>query len=430
MYISPQSKNSLRNKFLRSKDKEKEKKEEGNTPLSQKIYNQKRNSKLLQSKNLISRNIDYIKINTHKVLIRNKSNIDQSIKLASNENSLIKNDENLLNRTKNLFHYRPDIYTPKNSKNQSSTNIYIKSKNEKNNFNLPQKNIINNGRKTNVFLKNFFNNDSTKDKYDSGKNIRNKIFSFPVSPKDNKNNTGLNSNKHYNLKDNNNMINSFFQAKKPDIGFKNFSSNSSTNIFNSNNESNNDVHLNSYNHIKTSQVKINFISKIQKRQKNKNKSNMNVIDLNNKNFGTYFKNIYYNNSKYINGNDIKGHRNNNNYILINHLLLNDINITGNNADKIMDKAESPKIKPKTSRNEKINNNNKLKEELFFSNNDNIKSDNYINLSESNIKGENDDMKKKIKFYKIKNNGNISPEETHFNTVDYLQKVKISKYNMK
>lgn len=430
MYISPQSKNSLRNKFLRSKDKEKEKKEEGNTPLSQKIYNQKRNSKLLQSKNLISRNIDYIKINTHKVLIRNRSNIDQSIKLASNENSLIKNDENLLNRTKNLFHYRPDIYTPKNSKNQSSTNIYIKSKNEKNNFNLPQKNIINNGRKTNVFLKNFFNNDSTKDKYDSGKNIRNKIFSFPVSPKDNKNNTGLNSNKHYNLKDNNNMINSFFQAKKPDIGFKNFSSNSSTNIFNSNNESNNDVHLNSYNHIKTSQVKINFISKIQKRQKNKNKSNMNVIDLNNKNFGTYFKNIYYNNSKYINGNDIKGHRNNNNYILINHLLLNDINITGNNADKIMDKAESPKIKPKTSRNEKINNNNKLKEELFFSNNDNIKSDNYINLSESNIKGENDDMKKKIKFYKIKNNGNISPEETHFNTVDYLQKVKISKYNMK
>lgn len=430
MYISPQSKNSLRNKFLRSKDKEKEKKEEGNTPLSQKIYNQKRNSKLLQSKNLISRNIDYIKINTHKVLIRNRSNIDQSIKLASNENSLIKNDENLLNRTKNLFHYRPDIYTPKNSKNQSSTNIYIKSKNEKNNFNLPQKNIINNGRKTNVFLKNFFNNDSTKDKYDSGKNIRNKIFSFPVSPKDNKNNTGLNSNKHYNLKDNNNMINSFFQAKKPDIGFKNFSSNSSTNIFNSNNESNNDVHLNSYNHIKTSQVKINFISKIQKRQKNKNKSNMNVIDLNNKNFGTYFKNIYYNNSKYINGNDIKGHRNNNNYILINHLLLNDINITGNNADKIMDKVESPKIKPKTSRNEKINNNNKLKEELFFSNNDNIKSDNYINLSESNIKGENDDMKKKIKFYKIKNNGNISPEETHFNTVDYLQKVKISKYNMK
>lgn len=430
MYISPQSKNSLRNKFLRSKDKEKEKKEEGNTPLSQKIYNQKRNSKLLQSKNLISRNIDYIKINTHKVLIRNRSNIDQSIKLASNENSLIKNDENLLNRTKNLFHYRPDIYTPKNSKNQSSTNIYIKSKNEKNNFNLPQKNIINNGRKTNVFLKNFFNNDSTKDKYDSGKNIRNKIFSFPVSPKDNKNNTGLNSNKHYNLKDNNNMINSFFQAKKPDIGFKNFSSNSSTNIFNSNNESNNDVHLNSYNHIKTSQVKINLISKIQKRQKNKNKSNMNVIDLNNKNFGTYFKNIYYNNSKYINGNDIKGHRNNNNYILINHLLLNDINITGNNADKIMDKAESPKIKPKTSRNEKINNNNKLKEELFFSNNDNIKSDNYINLSESNIKGENDDMKKKIKFYKIKNNGNISPEETHFNTVDYLQKVKISKYNMK
>lgn len=430
MYISPQSKNSLRNKFLRSKDKEKEKKEEGNTPLSQKIYNQKRNSKLLQSKNLISRNIDYIKINTHKVLIRNRSNIDQSIKLASNENSLIKNDENLLNRTKNLFHYRPDIYTPKNSKNQSSTNIYIKSKNEKNNFNLPQKNIINNGRKTNVFLKNFFNNDSTKDKYDSGKNIRNKIFSFPVSPKDNKNNTGLNSNKHYNLKDNNNMINSFFQAKKPDIGFKNFSSNSSTNIFNSNNESNNDVHLNSYNHIKTSQVKINFISKIQKRQKNKNKSNMNVIDLNNKNFGTYFKNIYYNNSKYINGNDIKGHRNNNNYILINHLLLNDINITGNNADKIMDKAESPKIKPKTSRNEKINNNNKLKEEFFFSNNDNIKSDNYINLSESNIKGENDDMKKKIKFYKIKNNGNISPEETHFNTVDYLQKVKISKYNMK
>ena len=181
MYISPQSKNEINLKFYnnnekdKDKDKENESKEKDKKPLSQKLFNQKKYIKILPTKKLISRNNDYIKKNTHKVMIRNKSNMEHSIKFQSNDNSILKNDDNLTNKTKNLLNYRSEIYTPKHSKDQSSNNIYNKSKNENSNLNLKQKNFINNARKNNIFLKKFFESESTKDKNDALKNSKSKI---------------------------------------------------------------------------------------------------------------------------------------------------------------------------------------------------------------------------------------------------------------
>ena len=440
MYISPTSKNEINPsiKFYKNdeKDKDKESKEKDTTSLSQKLFNQKRYIKILPTKKLISRNNDYIKKNTHKVMIRNKSNMEHSIKFQSNDNSIIKNYDNLTNRTKkNLLNYRSEIYTPKHSKDQSSNNLYNKSKNETTNLNLKQKNFINNARKNNIFLKNFFESESTKDKNDALKNTKNKIFSFPVSPNNKKNS----NNKIYpknDLNSNDKMVKSFIHNKKHEIGFKNFSSNSSLNIFNnSNNETKIDKKLNSYNNIKKDEININLISKIQKDIKNKNKTHFNVINVNNKNIGSYLKKIYYKNNKYFNQNNEKNNNrnnNNNNYILINHLLLNDINITGNSTGNIIDK-NLEKLKPKSSRNEKLKNNNEQKERIYFSNNENndiMNHDCYISLSETNINYEGLDIKKKINFYKTKYNEYISPEETHFKAVDFIQKVEISKYNIK
>ena len=437
MYISPQSKNEINPKFYnnnekdKNKDKENESKEKDKKPLSQKLFNQKKYIKILPTKKLISRNNDYIKKNTHKVMIRNKSNMEHSIKFQSNDNSILKNDDNLTNKTKNLLNYCSEIYTPKHSKDQSSNNIYNKSKNENSNLNLKQKNFINNARKNNIFLKKFFESESTKDKNDALKNSKSKIFSFPVSPKNKKNNNKIYPNNDLNSNDK--MIKSFIQTKKHEIGFKNFSSNSSLNIFNNNkNDSKVDTKLNSYNNIKKDEINVNLISKIQKDNKNKNKTNFNVININNKNIDSYLKKIYYKNNKYFNQNNEKNNRNNNNYILINHLLLNDINITGNNNGNIIEK-NLEKLKPKSSRNEKFKNNNDQKERIYLSNNDNnvnMNHDYYISLSETNINCEGLDIKKKIKFFKTKYNENISPEETHFKAVDFIQKVEISKYNIK
>jgi hypothetical protein len=276
MYICPQSKNEINPKFYnnnekdKNKDKENESKEKDKKPLSQKLFNQKKYIKILPTKKLISRNNDYIKKNTHKVMIRNKSNMEHSIKFQSNDNSILKNDDNLTNKTKNLLNYRSEIYTPKHSKDQSSNNIYNKSKNENSNLNLKQKNFINNARKNNIFLKKFFESESTKDKNDALKNSKSKIFSFPVSPKNKKNNNKIYLNNDLNSNDK--MIKSFIQTKKHEIGFKNFSSNSSLNIFNnSKNDSKVDAKLNSHNNIKKDEININLISKIQKDNKNKKK---------------------------------------------------------------------------------------------------------------------------------------------------------------
>ena len=427
MYISPQPKNEINPNFYnnnekdKDKDKENESKEKDKKPLSQKLFNQKKYIKILPTKKLISRNNDYIKKNTHKVMIRNKSNMEHSIKFQSNDNSILKNDDNLTNKTKNLLNYRSEIYTPKHSKDQSSNNIYNKSKNENSNLNLKQKNFINNARKNNIFLKKFFESESTKDKIDALKNSKSKIFSFPVSPKNKKNNNKIYLNNDLNSNDK--MIKSFIQTKKHEIGFKNFSSNSSLNIFNnSKKDSKFDTKLNSYNNIKKDEINVNLISKIQKDNKNKNKTHFNVININNKNIDSYLKKIYYKNNKYFNQNNEK---NNNNYILINHLLLNDKNITGNNNGNIIEK-NLEKLKPKSSRNEKFKNNNDQKERIYLSNNVNMNHDYYISLSETNINCEGLDIKKKIKFFKTKYNENISPEETHFKAVDFIQKFEIIK----
>ena len=436
MYISPISKNAIRNKFFPHKEIEKEKEKEDNDKksLSKILYNQKKYVKMLPTKKLVSRNIDYFKRNPNKIMMRNKSNIEQSIKFASNDNSIFKNEDNFMNRTKNLISYNSEIYTPKHNKNQSSTSIFKKTKYENNNnYNQKQQNKnMTNSRKNNYLIKNFLNNDLAKEKKDPQN--KNKIFSFPASPKNNKNNTKIFSNINNDM-NNNKIIKSFMLSQKPDISFHNFSSNSSMNIFKSkNHDTNNDIKINSYynnSSRRKNEMNINLVS--QSKKTNKTKVDYDFININNKNIGAYLKKVYFNNGKY--NKDIKEKNNrNNNYILINHLLLNDINITGNNSGNIVNEnMGNSKYKPKTSRNVDASKNISSKEKMYPPKNDNnnninndiIQSDNYLNLSETNINSENLDIKKKIDFYKTKANFNNSPEENHFDTVKFLQRMKLS-----
>ena len=430
MHISPVSKTCIRTKFFnnkeKEKDKEKEKKDIEKKSLSKILYSQKKYIKMVSTQKLISRNIDYIKKNSYKVMLRNKSNMEHSIKFGSNENSINKNEENLINRTKNLINYNSDIYTPKHNKHNSTTNVYNQSKKELRNNNIAnisqqKPNIINNARKNNLFIKNLINKESTRDKNDI--QIKNKIFSFPVSPKNNNNdNFYSNLDNEYNRSK---MVKTFMLSQKPDIPFKNFSSNSSLNIFSNSNiinqELNNDSNINSNNN--------------SKKYKNKNKGNFNMLNFNNKNLGAYLKKIYFNNTK-LNKENLEKNNRNNNYILINHLLLNDINITGNNnGNLINENLEISKYKPKTSRNDKNLKYVSYKEKIYslnnenhFGNNDFINGDNYINMSETNC--ENLDIKKKMEIYKSRCKDNNSPEENHFNTISFLQNMKVSNNNLK
>jgi hypothetical protein len=439
MHISPLSKTSIRTKFFNNKDKEKEKEREKEKKdiekksLSKILYSQKKYIKMFSTQKLISRNIDYIKKNSYKVMLRNKSNMEQTVKFASNENSVNKIEDNF-NRTKNFINYNPEIYTPKHSNHNSTTNMLNKSKKENNNINITnitqqkQINLINNAGKSNLFIKNLVNKEPSKDKTECiGKS---KIFSFPVSPKNNnKNNGNLYSNRD-NDYNNSKMVKSFILSQKPEIPLKNFSSNSSLNIFKNNNnihnnhEQNKDMNFNSHNN-----------SNNNKKNKNKNKGNFNVINFNNKNLGAYLKKIYFNNSKLNKENNEKANRNNN-YILINHLLLNDINITGNNNRNIInDNLNITKYKPKTSRNEKNLKISSYKDKIYSLNNENhynnnefINGDNYINMSETNY--ENLDIKTKMEIYKNRFKDNNSPEENHFSTIYFLQKMKLHNQKLK
>ena len=247
MHISPLSKTSIRTKFFNNKDKEKEKEKEKEKDkkdiekksLSKILYSQKKYIKMISTQKLISRNIDYIKKNSYKVMLRNKSNMEQTIKIASNENSVNKNDDNF-NLTKNIINYNSEIYTPKHSKHNSTTNVINKSKKENNNINIAnisqqkQINLINNARKTNLFIKNLINKEPSKGKTENI--VKNKIFSFPVSPKNNNKNNGNLYSKHDNDYNKSKMVKSFILSKKPEIPLKNFSSSSSLNIFNNNNK--------------------------------------------------------------------------------------------------------------------------------------------------------------------------------------------------
>ena len=438
MHISPLSKTSIRTKFFNNKDKEKEKEKEKEKDkkdiekksLSKILYSQKKYIKMISTQKLISRNIDYIKKNSYKVMLRNKSNMEQTIKIASNENSVNKNDDNF-NLTKNIINYNSEIYTPKHSKHNSTTNVINKSKKENNNINIAnisqqkQINLINNARKTNLFIKNLINKEPSKGKTENI--VKNKIFSFPVSPKNNNKNNGNLYSKHDNDYNKSKMVKSFILSKKPEIPLKNFSSSSSLNIFNNNNihnnhEQNKDSNINSHSNSNS------------KKYKNKNKGNFNIINFNNKNLGAYLKKIYFNNSKLNKENNEKTNRNNN-YILINHLLLNDINITGNNNGNIInDSLNLTKYKPKTSRNDKNMKNSAYKDKIYSLNNENhynnnfINGDNYINMSDTNC--ENLDIRTKMEIYKNRFKDDKSPEENHFNTIYFLQKMKLYNHNIK
>ena len=440
MYISPLSKTSIRTKFFNNKDKEKEKEKEKEKDkkdiekksLSKILYSQKKYVKMISTQKLISRNIDYIKKNSYKVMLRNKSNMEQTIKIASNENSVNKNDDNF-NLTKNIINYNSEIYTPKHSKHNSTTNVINKSKKENNNINIAnisqqkQINLINNARKTNLFIKNLINKEPSKGKTENI--VKNKIFSFPVSPKNNNKNNGNLYSKHDNDYNKSKMVKSFILSQKPEIPLKNFSSSSSLNIFNNNN---NNIHNN---HEQNKDSNINSHSNSNsKKYKNKNKGNFNVINFNNKNLGAYLKKIYFNNSKLNKENNEKTNRNNN-YILINHLLLNDINITGNNNGNIInDSLNLTKYKPKTSRNDKNMKNSAYKDKIYSLNNENhynnnfINGDNYINMSDTNC--ENSDIRTKMEIYKNIFKDDNSPEENHFNTIYFLQKMKLYNHNIK
>ena len=103
MHISPVSKTCIRTKFFnhKEKEKEKEKKDIEKKSLSKILYSQKKYIKMISTQKLISRNIDYIKKNSYKVMLRNKSNMEHSIKFGLN--SIIKYTNKIKDNNKILI---------------------------------------------------------------------------------------------------------------------------------------------------------------------------------------------------------------------------------------------------------------------------------------------------------------------------------------
>ena len=79
-------------------------------------------------------------------------------------------------------------------------------------------------------------------------------------------------------------------------------------------------------------------------------------------------------------------------------------------------------------------NSAYKDKIYSLNNENhynnnfINGDNYINMSDTNC--ENLDIRTKMEIYKNIFKDDNSPEENHFNTIYFLQKMKLYNHNIK
>jgi hypothetical protein len=155
-----------------------------------------------------------------------------------------------------------------------------------------------------------------------------------------------------------------------------------------------------------------------------------------------------------NKNNIKNNKNNN-YILINNLLLNDINFTENNkninTDRCYPQNKNTNInfnnyKTKSTRNNTDIKNNLHNRKITYSSYDLNNSDkanknmNKVNINENDNRKTDKTLYKKVNekskyshfFYDSNRNilKNNSPEENHFKTITFLQKMKSNNYYIK
>lgn len=250
------------------------------------------------------------------------------------------------------------------------------------------------------------------------------------------------------------MAKSFICPPGINTGPSHLSSNSTKNLlYNNNGVSNyNFINTNANSNSTKNYTNINFFSKIQKNEEaNKSKksnTNFNEINFSNKNNNLNKKNaicLKSNSNGYnkilINRNNSKN-KNVNNYT--NHLMLNDINMTEKNSEIIYFPSTSNinfnNYKAKSTRNSTDIKNSINRRKITYSSydlNNEDKNGKYINRT--NIEEGNKSQSKQKTLYNknlIKTNyshffydsnknifKNNSPEENHFETIVFLQKMK-------
>jgi hypothetical protein len=463
MCISPQSNRTNFNNYFKTKQKiTKKTSQRGNF---NKIIS---NSTKLSSRNAEKRN--NAKNISHKRIISNNPNINDLTEFLSGNNSS-SNINNIINKSHNLIFNNYNINSPHTTRlnmQDSSSNLFLNRNilnldqnyfkiNHNNNYadnsNHIKNKIINNCKYSynnnndkitkieinninynngkNIIIKNLLNVDKNKDNDCSYK--MNKIFSFPT-PKSNIDHE-INNNK---------IISSFiFSPISPTS--RHLSNNSSTNIlYHNNRKISNFSKANSS--LNKNNTNSNFFSKIQKNKDSKRlqkiNSNINEINLKKNNIKNEVKlknsNSNLNDKIIINNN--KTYKVGISYV--NNILLNDLNKTEKNK-KIRYLPSSNDIK-NNKRNstdiKKVIN----KRKIIYSIYDDEKKERYIN--QTNIDEDNgsnnidrilftkDNTNTSYSHFFYENNRNNFknnyPEENHFQTIAFLQKMKFNNFSIK
>ena len=499
MYISPQVSRININCFFKNKEK----------IFNKKLTHNENYNKITPTRKLSSRNSEKIidtKKNYHKKIISTNTSINLLNQISNNDNSYI--NANNINQSQNILCYNY-INSPQSSRHnkKSSTNIFLNSNNinnakyiqnyqkaninyncncniiskEKNNCNCSYKNNknkitkkeinninYNNGK--NIIIKNLLGSESTKANGINPNKI-NKVFSFPVSKKNNNNVKNKNyhnreeeNNKINNVKINNRKVKSYISTTGTSPESIHFSSNSSSKILHTNNNANNKItSYNNFINLNKNYTNINFYSNNENEEiikNNKKNMNYNIININTSNSNTrneaYLKtsnNIKnkINSSKLMISGDNNNKNNRNNFILINNLLLNDSNIIDKNKDydgsyllRKNIKINYNNYKANTTRNSTDLKHNPHNRKISYSSYDlkNIAK----KINERNKTNINEEEKKKKTLYRINNDKsnyyhyyydnnknilkNLSPEENHFKIITFLQKVNSNIFSIK
>ena len=449
--------------------------------LSQKIISNIDYKKISSSKKLLSRNNSKKEINS---LNKNKNPLIHIFSYKNSTNNKNNDKNHFLNYNNDFINPKTTRYR----KQYSSSNLFLdKIKNKATfphnyfklnqtsnncNFSLNHINDINNkntkidinnincGVGKNAAIKNLSGTQTTKDSTNSYKINKDLIFSIY----DNFNN---NNKIKFNKKILNDKNNKVIKSLKMDSPWafsipKHFSSISSMKLLGENKIVNN-TNMNNINtptsntnlHINSSSNNIfinnNFYTKIQKnyidKKKNKNKdkikikklntnlnqSNNNKYNTNNRLIGINLKNNYVDNCSndkiLLNNTDIKK----NNFIN-NQKVINGINITGINIIKKKNYFSNNKSE-RNNNSQNKNNKNGLSIKRIDKYNNNYDAESKKYSFNGNYEKEGLLYKKNNKFKSIYNNyfydsnksifKSISPEENHFKTIIFLQKMKAS-----
>jgi len=475
MCMSPQIKKISVNNSFKKKEK----------ILPQKKISNIDYNKISFSKNLTSRNNEKLnsKNKSKKVINSLNKNKNPFVHIFPNKNSNKKNDQNhFINYNYDIINPQTTRY----SKQYSTSNLlldtfrnkasfpynYFKLNQTNNNCNFSLNHIndsnnkitkieinnINYNNGQNIVIKNISGTQTTKDSNNSNKINKDIIFSIC----DNfNNNNSFKFNKNI-LNDKNNKVIKSLKMNSPGAFSisRHFSSQSSMNLLGENKLINNqninnintptsNSHMNSssnnifLNNNFFSKIQNNYIEKNKNKNKNKNKdknkikklnkylnqSNNNKCNTTNRLIDTNFKKRYLNNNSndkiLLNNTDIKK-----NNLMNNQKVINGINITGINIIKNKNYFSNNK----TERNNNIhnkNNKNSLSIKRIDKCNNDVESKKYSFIENYEKEGLLYKKNNKFKaiysnyFYDINKNilKNASPEENHFKTIIFLQKMK-------